>query len=512
MNPAKSHLVPSQVVQYLGVVVDSQSFRASPLPERVARLRSTADEFLSCANPPTSTWLSLLGILSSLSHLVPGGRLRVRSLQLCLHQAWDRVDQSVRIPWTPVCLRDLQWWLDLPSLSLGVSLAQVSPDLAFWSDASDVGWGAHLGSLTASGLWDTEHAALSINARELLAIKEGLLHFSSSLVEKNVSVFCDNSTAVSYLRKEGGTRSPFLNSLAQDILRWAESLSIRLLPQFIPGSLNVLADSLSRPHQLPHTEWSLHPEVFRSHVAGPNRLICYLSKSPMLHLFLSVQGSIGSGHRRLPPTLGRASGLRVSSVVYHPSSSGEAQVVSGDGTHPDSSLLASANLICRSPSPVAGPSGGSASTSRPPAPASVSRPLPGSPQASSSCLETLRRFTRAAGFSSTVASQASLSRRPSSRKAYQLKWQIYRAWCLLTGILSPVLRCLKWLTFFAGSAPRRIWGFLPSGATAPCCLRSLGSSYPLSLLILCFGIFFDLSAWSRPHASFALQLRTSPWF
>ena len=81
---------------------------------------------------------------------------------------------------------------------------------------------------------------------------------------RTISVFCDNSTAVSYLRKEGGTRSPFLNSLAQGILRWAESLSIRLTPQFIPGSLNVLADSLSRPHQLPHTEWSRNPEVFRS--------------------------------------------------------------------------------------------------------------------------------------------------------------------------------------------------------------------------------------------------------
>ena len=245
VNPAKSHFVPSQVVQYLGVVVDSQSFWASPSPERVARLRSTANAFLSCADPPASTLLSLLGILSSLSHLIPGGRLRVRSLQLCLHQAWDRVDQSVRIPWTPVCLRDLQWWLDLPRLSQGVSLAQVSPDLDFWSDGSDVGWGAHLGFLTASGLWDTEQAALSVNARELLAIREGLLHFRSFLVDKNVAVICDNSTAVSYLRKEGGTRSPFLNSLAQGILRWTESLSIRLLPQFIPGSLNILADSLS---------------------------------------------------------------------------------------------------------------------------------------------------------------------------------------------------------------------------------------------------------------------------
>ena len=127
----------------------------------------------------------------------------MRSLQLCLHRSWDRGDQSIRIPWTPDCLRDLQWWLDLPRLSHGVSLAQVSPDLDFWSDASDLGWGAHLGSLTASGLWDADQASLSINARELLAIREGLLHFRSSLVEKNVVVFCDNSTAVSYLPRRG---------------------------------------------------------------------------------------------------------------------------------------------------------------------------------------------------------------------------------------------------------------------------------------------------------------------
>ena len=264
VNPSKSHLVPSQVVQYLGVVIDSRSFRASPSSERVSKLFSTADAFLSCAAPPASTWLRLLGILSSLAHLVPGGRLRVRSLQLCLHQQWDRGDLSALIPWSQPCRRDLQWWLDRPRLSLGVSLAEVSPDLDFWSDASDVGWGAHLGSLTASGLWDQEQAALSINARELLAVREGLHHFLPSLQGLAVSVFCDNSTAVSYLRKEGGTRSPFLNSLAQEILRWTESHSIRLLPQFIPGSLNVLADSLSRSHQLPHTEWSLHPEVFRS--------------------------------------------------------------------------------------------------------------------------------------------------------------------------------------------------------------------------------------------------------
>ena len=62
----------------------------------------------------------------------------------------------------------------------------------------------------------------------------------------------------------GGTKSPLLNTIAQEILRWSESLAIRLAPQFILGSNNVLADALSRPHQLPHSEWSINMTVFQS--------------------------------------------------------------------------------------------------------------------------------------------------------------------------------------------------------------------------------------------------------
>ena len=76
--------------------------------------------------------------------------------------------------------------------------------------------------------------------------------------------FGDNVTMVAYLHKEGGTRSTVLNAIAQGILSWVESLRIRLAPQFIPGIRNVLADSLSRPHHLPGSEWFLNMEVFRS--------------------------------------------------------------------------------------------------------------------------------------------------------------------------------------------------------------------------------------------------------
>ena len=264
VNPQKSNLVPSHVVQYLGVIIDTTSFRASPLQERISKLQSTAEEFRSSASPSASLWLLLLGVLSSLAHLVPGGRLRMRSLQLCLHRSWDRLDLEAPVSVSAECLRDLQWWLHLPRLSLGVSLCQVSPDLHFCSDASDVGWGAHLDRQVTSGLWDSHQAALSINARELIAVKLGLHQFQSSLRGRTVAVFCDNTTAVAYLRKEGGTRSLLLNAFAQEILRWTESLSIRLAPQFLPGFNNVLADALSRPHQLPHSKWSLNMTVFQS--------------------------------------------------------------------------------------------------------------------------------------------------------------------------------------------------------------------------------------------------------
>ena len=55
-------------------------------------------------------------------------------------------------------------------LERGCSLDVVPPDLMLWSDASDEGWGAHLGDRFVSGLWSQTERELSINLRELKAI------------------------------------------------------------------------------------------------------------------------------------------------------------------------------------------------------------------------------------------------------------------------------------------------------------------------------------------------------
>ena len=243
VNWEKSQVIPTQQMVYLGVILNSTTFRASPALKRVERLLSIGNVFLSCVSQPASSWLELLGVLSSMIQLVPGGRLRMRSLQLALRRQWDHVDQSQMVEWSQEVHRDLTWWLDRDRLELGISLEQVSPQLELWSDASDVGWGAHLDEQVASGLWVPEEVELSINVQELLAIERALLWFAPYLVGSSVAIFADNSTAISYLRNQGGTHSSLLNSIAQRILHWAESLPVVIFPQFIMGKHNVLADA-----------------------------------------------------------------------------------------------------------------------------------------------------------------------------------------------------------------------------------------------------------------------------
>ena len=205
--------------------------------------------------------------------------------------------------------------------------------------------------------------------------------------------------------------------------------------------------------------------VFLSTVAGPNRFVCDLRQSSLFDLFFSLPGSAVGGYGRVPPVLGRSTGLCLSSFFHHSQSPREAPGISGDGAHSRGSALDSAPLVPGPAPAVAGPSGRFSRPSRPPAPASISASLPGSPPAQASCLEILQRFTRAAGFSSTVAEQSSLARRPSSRAIYQRHWSVYRSWCREHGhsisrpSLAKVADFLCWLRSTRGLSVSSIRGY-----------------------------------------------------
>ena len=114
---AKNSLTPTQTLDYLGLRLQTCPLRVFPTPKRVQKLSSLVSEFASCHLQPLSLWRQLLGVMSSLSAIVSGSWLRMRSLQLRLNSAGRLLQDSDSVSWNASCHADLLWWSSLPRSS-----------------------------------------------------------------------------------------------------------------------------------------------------------------------------------------------------------------------------------------------------------------------------------------------------------------------------------------------------------------------------------------------------------
>ena len=103
---------------------------------------------------------------------------------------------------------------------------------------------------------------MHINHLELLAVLKMLQAKHRSLRGASVLCLVDNTTAVSYISKQGGTRSQEMTGTCRRIFAISEDNSITLLAKHIKGSLNVLVNFLSIPDTVIKTEWSLSREKY----------------------------------------------------------------------------------------------------------------------------------------------------------------------------------------------------------------------------------------------------------
>lgn len=58
-------------------------------------------------------------------------------------------------------------WIEPLNVCMGVPLTPPQQTHTLVTDASDLGWGAHLGPLQTQGLWSLQNLSLDINSREL---------------------------------------------------------------------------------------------------------------------------------------------------------------------------------------------------------------------------------------------------------------------------------------------------------------------------------------------------------
>ena len=102
--------------------------------------------------------------------------------------------------------------------------------------------------------------------------------FRQELRGKHIKVFCDNSTAVTYVNEMGGTKSQPCNDISILIWDWCVENNAWVTCSHIPGKVNYVADAASRRVNTWH-EWKLDVPTFR--------LICNIFGTPSVDLFAS---------------------------------------------------------------------------------------------------------------------------------------------------------------------------------------------------------------------------------
>lgn len=109
-------------------------------------------------------------------------------------------------------------------------------------------------------MWQPKQNNLHINLLELMAIYQAIVHFLPKIINSSLLILTDNTTALAYVKNQGGTHSLSLFKCADNLLTFCAINNILVQAQHIPGKLNIRADSLS--HSIPTpTEWHLNPSI-----------------------------------------------------------------------------------------------------------------------------------------------------------------------------------------------------------------------------------------------------------
>ena len=275
----KSVLLPTQQLILLGFILNSVDMTISLTPERVLKLKTACIKLMGKQNPSIQEVAHVVGLMVA---SFPGnsfGQLFYRSLDTLKTEALRTSKGSfkAKVSLPSHVQSDLQWWVDNIE-HIHRPISHGAPCYIMQSDASTLGWGAHLQGQRTGGQWTEEEAKAHINCLELKAAFLALQSFSTTISGTHVRLELDNTTAVSYINCMGGSHSKECNSLARQIWLWCIDNNIWVSAAHIPGSKNVEADRESRVFH-DNTEWALSPDIFQC--------VCGKMFLPQIDLFAS---------------------------------------------------------------------------------------------------------------------------------------------------------------------------------------------------------------------------------
>jgi hypothetical protein len=270
INFEKSVLDPSQSVTFIGYRVSTTEVHPRiEIPQaRIRKLKKDVRRALNSVTVSARFLARILGQCVSMTRAILPGKLLLRNAFRLL-KTKSNWDDSLLLDCHTV--QDLLWWHCSLHNWNGCPVVKAPIDCQMVTDASGLGWGAHLGAREACGVWDWYVRRRPSNTREMFAVLAGLKSFHSFVSGKHLEVLTDNISTVAYLNNLGGP-SQELSELARAIWLTCHQFNIRLTVRHLSGAKNVWADALSR-RASPH-EWHLHPAVFRmvDSIWGPHTI------------------------------------------------------------------------------------------------------------------------------------------------------------------------------------------------------------------------------------------------
>jgi len=262
INNKKSDLVPKQTFDFIGMEISTVTGTVKPVERRITQMLTIAKTIADSSEVSAKTLMKAQGMMISLGDIIYMGKMNRRPFQEAI--APLKVNRNTSKSWetSPAIKAATTWWTHRENLTREVSFIQNTDLVTIVTDASTVGWGATVMDVPLKGVWTAQETKLHINCLEMLGVKRALEHTRVSLQGKHLALHTDNTTVRAYLLKQGGTVSRKLNLLTAEVWQQICKLNATLSVYHISGSLNVLADKLSRPGQVLHGEWELNQQIF----------------------------------------------------------------------------------------------------------------------------------------------------------------------------------------------------------------------------------------------------------
>jgi hypothetical protein len=251
---------PTQIITFLGVKIDSPN-RTLSLPEiKLEELKVLVSKWMRKRRATKLEIQKFAGKLNWAARVVRGGRTFMRAL---LNLIVRLGENHHHIYINSAAREDISWWskglinfhghcafkCDLPL-----------PNFAFAADACLVGGGAFYDTDWLYVAWEKDYPELllaHINVLELFTVFLALRRWGPLWSGQHVLIRSDNVATVSSLNKST-SRGVELMPIIREIFWICVEHDVMISSVHIPGKLNILADKISRLHDLDEACFARH--------------------------------------------------------------------------------------------------------------------------------------------------------------------------------------------------------------------------------------------------------------